>query len=471
MKTGGLSRPAWPILLPLLFGVVVVAFGGATLLSESRAAAIDRYATEIADQCAPATEQLSEARRELVHLRAQLRDAIDVPGPETASGFSRVDDLYDALDSDLLRYERLVSGSLEQAATIERIHRANAALRAAVLALRQHVAHREGDSARVTLNGAVTTSSLALDDALAHAVELNADRSHVSAGEIRRHRSGSARLALWLDAVSAAVALAAAVLLQRAMRSHATLLTELQNLTQERATELDAFSGRVAHDIRGPLNVITLSFDLAALASPAGGRTAAIARGQRAVERIKRLVDGLLVFARAGGQSQVGAQTEIASVVADVVDQLHDAADTANAELRVELEDDLVVMCAPGVLTSMIFNLAANAIKFLGAATQRCIVIRASREESMVRLAVEDAGPGFPPGMRDRIFEPFVRGVQGSRDGVGLGLATVRRFAEACGGSAGGENNAEAGCTFWVLLPTALLPRRSYADRAALRGA
>jgi signal transduction histidine kinase len=71
--------------------------------------------------------------------------------------------------------------------------------------------------------------------------------------------------------------------------------------------------------------------------------------------------------------------------------------------------------------------------------------VRVTREGDRVRFAVEDRGPGFPPGLAERAFEPFVRG-EPSRTrpaagaGYGLGLAIVRRIVEAHGGRAFAHN-------------------------------
>jgi signal transduction histidine kinase len=71
--------------------------------------------------------------------------------------------------------------------------------------------------------------------------------------------------------------------------------------------------------------------------------------------------------------------------------------------------------------------------------------VRVSREGPAVRVVVRDRGPGFPPGLAEKAFEPFVRGdaarsrpVAGA--GYGLGLTIVRRIVEAHGGRAFARN-------------------------------
>jgi signal transduction histidine kinase len=100
-------------------------------------------------------------------------------------------------------------------------------------------------------------------------------------------------------------------------------------------------------------------------------------------------------------------------------------------------------------------NLVGNAIKYMGDAPTKRVLIRARDERQMVRIEVEDTGPGVPEEFRERIFDPFVRAAAVSTPGLGLGLATVRRLAEAHGGAVGLESGVGKGSRFWVVLPKA----------------
>jgi signal transduction histidine kinase len=126
------------------------------------------------------------------------------------------------------------------------------------------------------------------------------------------------------------------------------------------------------------------------------------------------------------------------------------------------------------VLAVILSNLVRNAIKFTGDEDRaiRRVILRGSADGQRLRLEVEDTGPGIPPGAVARIFEPFVRlPGAGTKPGIGLGLATVKRFVEASGGTVGVDGRPGQGSCFWITLPLAApapppQPRVPAADQA-----
>jgi signal transduction histidine kinase len=83
----------------------------------------------------------------------------------------------------------------------------------------------------------------------------------------------------------------------------------------------------------------------------------------------------------------------------------------------------------------------------------------------MARLEVQDSGPGIPDEMRMKIFDPYVRAAQSGIPGLGLGLATVRRLAEAHGGAVGVDSRPGQGSLFWIELPLAAQSGENEAPR------
>ena len=90
-----------------------------------------------------------------------------------------------------------------------------------------------------------------------------------------------------------------------------------------------------------------------------------------------------------------------------------------------------------------------------GSATERRVAIRSALRGDLVRIEVEDNGPGLRPGAETAVFEPFRRATSGRQPGLGIGLATVKRIADAHHGQVGVINRPGAGATFWIELPRA----------------
>ncbi len=112
-----------------------------------------------------------------------------------------------------------------------------------------------------------------------------------------------------------------------------------------------------------------------------------------------------------------------------------------------------VVQADPLRLGQVVGNLVSNAIKFTpGGGT---ITIEAGEDGQQVWIRVGDTGPGIPPDVQEKIFEPFVRGGQGRRfpQGMGLGLSIARELAEAHGGKLELKSEAGLGSSFTVWLP------------------
>jgi signal transduction histidine kinase len=227
----------------------------------------------------------------------------------------------------------------------------------------------------------------------------------------------------------------------------------------ERSAELEEFAGRVAHDIRSPLGGVSLAVEIASRSKDIDPKIQdLLARVTATIQRVGKLIDGLLVFASVGGYIVPGEWREqrnasVAEVLTGVVQDLGLEAETKDIQLDYEPPDPaLAVTSSPGVLISIMTNLISNAVKFMGDAVVRRVTIRARQVSRDVQIEVSDTGPGIAPELRERVFEPHVRGAS-TTAGFGLGLATVRKLVEAHGGEVSLESSPEGGCRFWFRLP------------------
>lgn len=225
--------------------------------------------------------------------------------------------------------------------------------------------------------------------------------------------------------------------------------------------DLDAFAGRIAHDVRNaltPLGILPEVLRKAARVDDTSeGRAAAIERiagqAERAVTRAWGLIDALLAFSRA--QIDDGAITRsVAAVVDDVLEELEPLAQRVGVHVERQIED-AAVRLSPGLLHVVLANLLSNAIKFQEGREARWARIAAARQGDELEIVVEDAGPGIPREAIDRVFEPFYRGPGVQASGSGIGLATVRRVIDAHDGRIGVTSTVGEGTTFRIRLAVA----------------
>jgi signal transduction histidine kinase len=165
---------------------------------------------------------------------------------------------------------------------------------------------------------------------------------------------------------------------------------------------------------------------------------------------MRRLVGDLLLLARADANRSVPhSPTDLGQVLVDAAAELGPLAD--GHELMVDPRP-AVVDGSRDELHRMALNLMENAVRHTPAGTRVHAAVR--RHDGEAVLTVEDDGPGVPEGLRERVFERFVRGAGDRGSSSGLGLSIVRAVAESHGG--GVElDDAEPGARFVVHLPLA----------------
>ncbi len=99
-------------------------------------------------------------------------------------------------------------------------------------------------------------------------------------------------------------------------------------------------------------------------------------------------------------------------------------------------------------------NLIGNAVNYLDKAPGR-VEVTWSEDDDFCVFCVADNGPGVPESIRDRLFEPFVRGPGAAslRPGTGLGLYFVRTVVEQGGGRVWVESLSDEGSRFYFTVP------------------
>ncbi len=294
---------------------------------------------------------------------------------------------------------------------------------------------------------ALRATALRIDELAERLVRLNGEAARSASVRI----DASLRRIGWTTAALAGLGgLAAVILLLVALHAVDRYTAE----ADLRAQEMEAFAARVAHDIRTPLQTIRLSVELIGRAAGDAQVLETCRRAERNVVRLGRFIDDLLEFSRAGARPRPGAAADVAEVLEGLRDELGARAAEGGVALEVRAEPGLAAAMAPGALRAVAANLAENALKFLGDAAERRVEIGARGEAGAVLLSVRDTGPGIPAEALPHVFELHFRGARQTA-GYGIGLATVKRFAEAHGGRVAVESAPGRGTTFTVTLPRA----------------
>jgi len=208
----------------------------------------------------------------------------------------------------------------------------------------------------------------------------------------------------------------------------------------------------LAHELNNPLSVIA-GQALMLQETTGDARTAERARmiGQ-AADRGARIIGSILALARK--ESIFTDTVTVNQVIRDVLEFREPALRASGIRIALHLEDGM-----PGVagnacqIGQVVTNLLVNAQQALEeVAGQRHLTVSSTfcEDEGVVVVGVEDSGPGIPPAMAARIFEPFVTSKE---TGLGVGLSLSRRIVEAHGGTLCLTNGSGRGAAFAIRLP------------------
>ncbi|HEU4642153.1 MAG TPA: ATP-binding protein [Gemmatimonadaceae bacterium] len=214
----------------------------------------------------------------------------------------------------------------------------------------------------------------------------------------------------------------------------------------------------VSHDLRNPVNAISMiaaNLDTAALAEAEPAQVAEYLQVIRqAAAQADALIQDLLDVTRieAGRLSIDAAEEDLAAVVGESVEVLAPLARDRALELEVELAADLPPVQIDAMrIQQVLSNLVGNAIKFTPAGGR--IDVRAARAGDEVVVRIADTGPGIAPEQQPHIFDRYWQGNRPTRLGAGLGLPIAKGIVEAHGGRIWVQSTPDAGSVFAFSLP------------------
>lgn len=246
-----------------------------------------------------------------------------------------------------------------------------------------------------------------------------------------------------------------------ALRERQDLLSRLA--AAEKRAEIGHLAAGLAHEIKNPLNALSLGLDVLkrrhrpldeAAAADQASRIEAL-RGE--INRLAALINSFLAFGRP--LSLTIAPVDAITLVRETLGDLSETAERARVTIDADLPEGLPRIPADGsLLKSAIWNLTQNGIQTMeregGRLTVKALLADGSPEEGpRLVFTFEDEGPGIEPAHLARLFEPWFSTKEG---GVGLGLAMVKRIVEEHGGRVeAGNRDGARGAVFRLRLPLA----------------
>jgi len=271
-----------------------------------------------------------------------------------------------------------------------------------------------------------------------------------------------------LEMVEASLAIAGAALENAKLSGQARESHRQLRIANAELRELDRikseFVNNVGHELRTPLAVMVACLDCMKEYEVSAEQTQLlVSRASANAERLKEQVEGLLTLAQAGARTLTLELTEV-DLSAFLTAYHADRQPGVSAGLR-ELHfagriENPRARCDSRRLRQVLDELVDNAVKFTPEGSHVKLTLSRQEEEgrAWLKITVEDDGPGIPEAWLPVVFDQF-RQVDGSITravgGMGIGLSTAKKLAEAMAGRLTVENAAGRGSVFSLLLPPA----------------
>lgn len=219
-------------------------------------------------------------------------------------------------------------------------------------------------------------------------------------------------------------------------------------LVAERRSLSGVYAAMMAHDTNNVLSTVGIGLGvLSAAENLSEAHRAVIARMSNAVEGLLLSNQRILRFGRANLKPNP-TTWDLAGTVGEVVEFARTHPKLEGRHIATNLPAGHSACLDRGQFELSLVNLLFNAGDAVGPGGH--LRVSAGNDADHLFLSVEDDGPGVPPEMREKVFEAFESGKEG---GLGLGLLSVKAFAEAHGGTVSVERSEWGGALFRISIP------------------
>ncbi len=231
--------------------------------------------------------------------------------------------------------------------------------------------------------------------------------------------------------------------------------TRLFKAVQEASRMRDDVLAIVSHDLRSPLNTISMSAGL--LREDVGaGELALVERIDRSVKRMNRLIADLLDASciDEGKLAVVPRREHASAIIREAVDGIEPIAAARGCRVEcAQVDESALVLADRHRLLQVFSNLLGNALKF--SPPEGVVTIDLQTTNAFAVFSVIDQGPGIEAEHLGRLFDRYYKANAASREGAGLGLFIVRGIVEAHKGNIRVESARGRGTRMVFTIPLA----------------
>ncbi len=226
---------------------------------------------------------------------------------------------------------------------------------------------------------------------------------------------------------------------------------ERKSARKERLSELGNLAAGVAHEIRNPLNTISIAAQrLSAEFTPTEDEDEYRRFTEQIRTETKRLNEIITRFlALAREEKKKHTPVNLSQVITDTLSFLKLEAEKLGIAIKADIQPEIYYEADADAVKQVVLNLFANAKEALEGRAG-CVTVSLRRHDAEIELLFSDNGPGIPPELRDKIFTPYFTTKE---SGTGLGLATVHTIVTEMGGEIRLEESEKGGTCFVIILP------------------
>ena len=219
---------------------------------------------------------------------------------------------------------------------------------------------------------------------------------------------------------------------------------EAEKAEKERYREISAFTSGVGHEIKNPLNSLSLLLELLHKKVPEALQDD-IALGKEEIQKISRIIDQ---FSASLKPIELNKERfSLAEMVSNVKDSLSREYDISEVEIIYSESSSVYLEADKNLMSQAFFNLLRNS---LDASERGLISIHAEQKKRAAEVRIEDSGSGIPEENQERIFEPFF---STKKKGLGVGLYLTKKIIEAHEGRIEVRSQKGQGTVFVIHIP------------------